>query len=325
MALPASISDVSAQFSLDANALGNLKLQAKSDPRQALSAAAGQFEALFMQMLLKSMREALPQDGPLTSDTSKTYTAMFDQQIAQQLSKKGVGIADMLVKQLSNALPGKPDAPAAPAKTSGGLVPRVPASMIVPQRTNAKDASVTGPASGSIAATVQGFIDKVRPYAEAAAQKLGVPVQYLIAQAGLESGWGRSQPRAADGTPSRNLFGVKATTAWKGASVTAGTTEYVAGQAEKTSASFRAYESYTDSFQDFANLLQKSRRYANALANTHDAGKYAASLQQAGYATDPRYAEKLTRAIQTVARYAPTAPAATQVVASPADRRPDLA
>jgi flagellar protein FlgJ len=340
VALRASIGDISAQFALDANALGNLKLQAKNDPKQALSAAAGQFEALFMQMLLKSMREALPQDGPLTSDTSKTYTGMFDQQMAQQLSRKGIGIADMLVKQLSNALPqaagsvDSPTAPSASAKVQSTIVPRTPAAMVLPRipaamltpaRPVAKDAPSPSAATASVAATVQGFIDKVRPYAEAVAQKMGVPAHYLIAQAGLESGWGKSQPRAADGTLSRNLFGIKATTAWKGATVSTGTSEYTAGQMERTTAAFRAYDSYTDSFQDFARLLQKSRRYANALANTHDAGKYAASLQQAGYATDPRYAEKLTRAIQTVARYAPAVPAATQVVAAPADKRSDLA
>ena len=329
MALRVSVGDISAQFALDANALGNLKLQAKNDPKQALSAAAGQFEALFMQMLLKSMRDALPEDGPLTSDTSKTYTGMFDQQIAQQLSKKGIGIADMLVKQLSKTLPQAPGSPDAPTTTSAkarsAIVLQAPATMIAPVRPSAKDAPAAPPTAGSVAATVQGFIDKVRPYAEAVAQKMGVPAHYLIAQAGLESGWGKSQPRASDGTLSRNLFGIKATAAWKGATVTNVTTEYTAGQMEKTTASFRAYGSYTDSFQDFARLLQKSRRYASALANTHDAGKYATSLQQAGYATDPLYAEKLTRAIQTVARYASAAIPVTQVVSVPADKRHDLA
>jgi flagellar protein FlgJ len=329
VALRTVIGDVSAQFALDANALGNLKQQAKSDPKQALSTAATQFEALFMQMLLKSMRDALPQDGPLASETTKTYTEMFDQQIAQQLSKKGIGLANMLVKQLSGAIPQKETAPTAstalpvPGKAGSAIVPPMPAALTVPARPSAKVAPAAS--TGSVASTVQGFIDKLRPYAEAVAEKMGIPAQYLIAQAGLETGWGRSQPRAADGAPSNNLFGIKATAAWKGATVKTATTEYVAGQVEKTTASFRSYGSYTDSFQDFAKLLQKSRRYANALANTHDAGRYAASLQQAGYATDPRYAEKLTRAIQTVARYAPAAPAATQVVASPADKTRDLA
>jgi flagellar protein FlgJ len=338
--LPVSTSDVSSQFALDANALDKLKLQAKSDPKQALSAAAGQFEALFMQMVLKSMREALPQDGPLSSETSKTYTSMLDQQIAQQLSKKGIGVASVLTKQLANTLP-KTDAPGDASSTpttldkaKSALAVHAATSMSIGARASAKDASATnagsetkslaGAALGSVAETIQSFAEKLRPYAEAIAQKLGVPAHYLIAQAGLETGWGKSQPRSADGTPSHNLFGIKATNGWKGPATTATTTEYAAGQAEKTTAAFRSYSSYGDALQDFANLLQGSRRYANALANTHDASKYATSLQQAGYATDPRYAEKLTKAIQLVSRYAPAA-TPTQVAAAPADNRSDLA
>jgi flagellar protein FlgJ len=263
---------------------------------------------------------------------------MFDQQIAQQLSKKGIGIASMLVKQLSGALPPaaapSESAAAAPSSTSlekarSALAQRASAVSGSAAWTPVKDAPVAQPkapaagaALGSVGEAVQSFVEKLRPYAEAVAQKLGVPAHYLIAQAGLETGWGRSQPKAADGTPSNNLFGIKATSSWKGSSVAATTTEYTAGQAEKTTAAFRSYGSYSDSLQDFANLLSKSRRYANALSNTHDAGKYAASLQEAGYATDPRYAEKLTRAIQLVARYSPAAPQVAQVRA---DNRPDQA
>src|SRR5664279_964417 len=156
MALPASFGDVSAQFALDANALGNLKQQAKNDPKAALSAAATQFEALFMQMLLKSMRDATPQDGPLSSETTKTYTGMFDQQIAQQLAKKGVGVADMLVKQMSKTMPKNPDAtdavaaPLALPKAPAAIIRRAPTPMAAP----ARPATPTG-ATGSVAATVQ--------------------------------------------------------------------------------------------------------------------------------------------------------------------------
>jgi flagellar protein FlgJ len=319
-----SAGEVSSQFALDANALGALKEQAKNDPKKALSTAASQFEALFMNMLLKSMREALPQDGALNSDTAKSYTSMFDQQMAQQLSKKGIGIAAMLTKQLSATLAHDKSAPdASPSPASPGKLAVTPAvTSAVPRAQKPATA-----ASGSVADTIQGFVDKLRPYAEAVAQKLGVPAHYLIAQAGLETGWGKSLPRGADGAPSMNLFGIKATAAWKGGVTQTATTEYVGGQATKTVEPFRAYGSYSDSFQDFAKLLQNSRRYASALANTHDAGKYAASLQQAGYATDPRYAEKLTRAIQTVARYAPGSgsPPPTQVAVANADKRRDLA
>jgi peptidoglycan hydrolase FlgJ len=350
-----SIGDVSAQFALDANALGNLKQQAKNDPKHALSAAAGQFEAMFMQMLLKSMREALPQDGPLASEASKTYTGMFDQQLAQQMAKKGLGIAEMLVKRLSGAPPPKEGGLAMPGSTMPAatrghardlvaplaasstvpaatrshardlVAPLAPSNTVAPTHQGVQSRPVPSAIAGSVAETVKGFVETLRPYAEAVAQKMGVPAHYLIAQAGLETGWGKSQPRTADGAPSRNLFGVKATGAWTGAKVEAATTEYTGNRLEKTTGTFRAYNSYTDAFQDFAALLQKSRRYANALANTHDAAKYATSLQQAGYATDPRYAEKLTRAIETVARYTLTTPPATQVVLAPADRRADLA
>jgi len=326
----AASGDVSGQIALDANALASLKLQAKSDPKKALSAAAGQFEALFMQMLLKSMREALPKDGPLESESTKAYTGMFDQQIAQQLAKKGIGVADMLVKQLSATL--KPAANGAASGSDGSLQPKaLPlATKTSATTTSARSAASVSPATAaapaSVSATVQGFIDKLRPYAEAVAQKMGVPAQYLIAQAGLETGWGKSLPKSADGTDSRNLFGVKAGSTWKAAVVQATTTEYVAGRAEKTQAGFRSYSSYAESLQDFAKLLQTSRRYAGALANTHDAGKYAASLQKAGYATDPHYGEKLARAIETVARHAPIVakPSPAQVVAGTADKRLDL-
>jgi peptidoglycan hydrolase FlgJ len=315
VALTASAAEISGQFALDANALGALKEQAKSDPKKALSAAAGQFEALFMNMLLKSMREALPQDGAMSSDTTKSYTSMFDQQMAQQLSKKGLGIAAMLTKQLSATLSHDKTDASAPVSGAGKLAPAATPAV----------GTKAAAASGSVADTIQGFVDKLRPYAEAVAQKMGVPAQYLIAQAGLETGWGKSQPRSTDGAPSMNLFGIKATAAWKGGVTQATTTEYAGGQATKTVEPFRTYGSYADSFQDFAKLLQNSRRYASALANTHDASKYASSLQQAGYATDPHYAEKLTRAIQTVARYVPAAPPASQVAAGSADKRRDLA
>jgi flagellar protein FlgJ len=334
MGLPLTAGDITSQFALDANALSSLKEQAKSDPKAALSAASSQFEALFMQMLRKSMRDATPQDGPLDSEASKSYTSMFDQQISQQLAKKGIGIAAMLSKQLAPTLPH--DASAVTDATKAGAVKSgttfVAPNAVKPGLPLKSSSAVSAPPAssstpGTVASTIQGFVDKLRPYAEAVAQKLGVPAQYLIAQAGLETGWGKSQPKAADGTSSQNLFGIKATSAWKGAVASATTTEYTSGQGVKTTAQFRSYTSYADSLQDFAKLLQTSRRYAGALANSHDAGKYAASLQQAGYATDPHYAEKLTRAIQTVARYTPGSPTmpATQVAGGEVDKTRDQA
>ena len=300
--------DVSGQLALDANALTGLKAQAKNAPEQALSKAAGQFEALFLQMLLKSMRESLPQDGPLASDTSKTYTGMLDQQLAQTMSKKGLGIADMLVKQLSPTLKR-----AAVDKSAAASQPAAQPRAIPTK------ATASAP---PLASTPQGFIDKLRPHAEAVARAVGVPAQFLLGQAGLETGWGKSQPKSANGASSHNLFGVKAGKSWKGAVVEATTTEYIGGKTVKTVERFRSYASYTEAFQDFAALLRGNQRYANALASARDAGSYATNMQRAGYATDPQYAAKLAHAIQTVARHSVgtrAAPAGIQVLAPRAD------
>lgn len=321
------------RLALDANALAGLKQQARVAPERALAAAATQFEALFMQMLLKSMREALPQDGPLASETTKQYTAMFDQQIAQQLAKKGIGIADMLVKQLSRTTPAA-DAP----PVAGAPAAREPA---IPSVSRALDlgsarpaaapaaAPATAPAAGGSAlpASVRAFVDTLRPYAEAVARTARIPAELLLGQAGLESGWGRHQPQAADGAPSHNLFGIKAGASWTGPVVEAATTEYVDGQKVTKVERFRAYGSYTEAFADFAKLIGGSPRYAPALANAGDAAAYARSMQRAGYATDPLYAAKLTRAIETAARRTQAVPASAwaQLPAIPVDIRPKSA
>ena len=294
-----------AGLALDANALAGLKQQARAAPERALAAAAGQFEALFMQMLLKSMREALPQDGPLASETTKMVTGMFDQQLAQQLANKGLGIADMMVKQLSRvsnaagvATPAAIDG-AVPSRTSlsGAKAVKLIANL---QGSAAKDAPALG-ASAPLTGSIKEFIDKLRPQAEAAARAAGLPVTFLLAQAGLESGWGRHQPRASDGAPSHNLFGIKAGKTWTGPAVEATTTEHVAGAAVKTVERFRSYGSYAESLQDFARLVRGNPRYANVASDATNADAYALGMQKAGYATDPNYGTKLARAIRMVA------------------------
>jgi flagellar protein FlgJ len=300
--------DVSSQMALDARALSGLKLQAKAAPAEALRGAASQFEALFLQMLLKSMRDALPQDGPFASDTTKTYTAMFDQQMAQQLAKKGIGVADLLVKQLSPRTTAATAATAA-TRVTGAPVPAAAAGTAkgstagTTERLGATAARIAVGAA-SLPETARGFLEKMRPHAEAVARAAGIPVSFLLAQAALETGWGRHQPKSADGASSNNLFGIKAGSSWNGAKAVAATTEYVAGKAVTALESFRAYGSPAEAFQDFARLIRGNPRYAGVIANTGDAAAYARSLQQAGYATDPRYAEKLIRTIETVARHA---------------------
>ena len=294
--------DASQALALDANALSSLRRQARESPQQALSKAAGQFEALFLNMVLKQMRESLPKGGPLDSDTMRTYTSMFDQQIAQHLSSRGIGLRDALERQLAKRLGGGDGAGVVkPTGTPGSTATRdvTPAPAAGPAK--ATTPADSAPASASVTSRIHSFIEKLRPHAEKAAMTLGVPAPLLIAQAGLETGWGRSQPRNADGSESHNLFGVKATAKWNGATIAAATTEFVQGAAVRTVEKFRSYASYADAFNDLTRVLG-SRRYADALSNANDPAAYAKGLQRAGYATDPAYADKLTRAIHAVTR-----------------------
>ncbi|HSN47022.1 MAG TPA: flagellar assembly peptidoglycan hydrolase FlgJ [Casimicrobiaceae bacterium] len=326
--------DAAGALAMDSRGLAALRQQAKAAPGESLRAVAGQFEALFMQMLLKSMREALPQDGPFASETTKTYTAMFDQQMAQELAKKGVGIADMLVKQLSprttEAAAGAGKEARATGKGAGegagaafaGIPPRSVMRAPAAAAPSAA-ASPAAPAGASLPETARNFIERMRPQAEAAAQAAGIPVTFLLAQAALETGWGRHQPRAADGATSHNLFGIKAGTGWQGARTLAATTEYVAGKAVTAVEAFRSYGSYAEAFQDFARLMRSSPRYSGVLSATGDGNAYAQKLQQAGYATDPRYAEKLARIIEAIGRLGTGG--AAQVAAAGADKRNGVA
>jgi len=307
---------------------------------------------MFVQMLLKSMREALPQDGMLSSEQSKLYTSLFDQQIAQQMGKRGIGLKQVLERQLAPAL-GADDAKGAagaPAVTSvagatvvagatdlagvveaargvAGRTPRADTSldaagtlrrsMRAPTPAVKTDTASDASATSRLPANVRAFVEKMRPHAEAAAKLVGVPADLLLAQAGLETGWGKSQPKSADGAASHNLFGIKAGRNWDGKVAVASTTEYVAGAFVRTVEKFRAYGSYTEAFQDFGRLITGSARYAKAAARTDDPVAYAKSLQQGGYATDPHYADKLVRAIQLVAGHGARA-APAQVLAADA-------
>ena len=299
--------EMAGQLAIDANALGTLRAQAKTAPGEALGKAAGQFEALFVQMLMKQMRDALPQDGPLSSDATKSYTAMFDQQLAQSIGSRGLGLRKVIEQQLARQLGGASSDTKALPTTQAVTAPKLARG------------AVSSSAGSLMPANVEAFIDKMRPHAEAVAQAVGIPVAYLLAQAGLETGWGRSLPKAANGETSYNLFGIKAGTRWKGAVAQAPTTEVVAGEAVKTSGRFRAYGSFTEAFQDFANLLRDSARYAGVMSKIGSARAYAEGLQRAGYATDPDYGAKLARTIDLVTRKLGTASTPVQVGASPAD------
>jgi flagellar protein FlgJ len=267
--------EINAGLALDARALDALKLQAKRNPEQALKAVSQQFEAVFLHTLLKTMRDATPQDGLMDSDQTRAYTSMLDQQMAQSLSAKGIGLAEVMLRQLTR---NQAAAGAEPAAT-----PAAP--------TGSNGVQAAGAQAG------QDFLTRMKDHALAASDATGIPARFLLGQAALESGWGKQEIRAADGSQSFNLFGIKAGRNWSGPKVQAMTTEYVDGVPRKTMQTFRSYASYAESFKDYASLLQGSRRYAAVLNQTDSAG-FARGLQRAGYATDPQYAEKLTRILE---------------------------
>ncbi|MBI4292043.1 MAG: flagellar assembly peptidoglycan hydrolase FlgJ [Betaproteobacteria bacterium] len=316
-----AIPDLQGRLAIDAQALGALRAQAKQSPGAALEKAATQFEALFLQMLLKSMRESVPQDGLFDNETTRTYIGMLDQQFAAGLSGKGkLGLADMLVKQLraagaagaASAEPGSAPTEYSPLSTGPRQPPNqaiAPGNPVPMQQFNpfeSRDSHGPNPSSGvagakesALSPRMREFVDKIGPHALAASRETGIPARFIVAQAALESGWGRSEIRAADGAPSYNLFGIKAGRGWSGNTVDTATTEYVNGAMVKTTEKFRAYGSYAEAFQDYARLLRSSGRYSEALASGDDPFKFAQGLQKGGYATDPRYAEKIARVIQS--------------------------
>lgn len=298
----------SQHFVLDLQAAGDLRAKLKKDPQAGLKQAAQQFEGMLLQMMLKSMRDATPQDGLLESDQSRFYTSIMDQQLAQNLSSQGkLGFARLIEQQLGrNMAAGTPGDPAstlealqqsllAPhAASSAGAATSAGAARIrSAPLTAASDAAATAPGAP---ASSRDFVDRVWPHAVEAGHATGVPAHFLVAHSALESGWGKSEIRKADGSPTYNLFGVKAGRSWQGPTAEVPTTEYVNGVAQSSREKFRVYGSYAESFRDYAKLLGNNPRFAGVLGQ-QDGTQFARSLQQSGYATDPMYADKLGRII----------------------------
>ncbi len=308
----------------DASSLNALKHQVKGGDPKALKAAAQQFETLFLQMVLKSMRDATPRTGLFDSEQGRMYESLLDQQMAQVLGSKsgGTGLAAMVEKQLLRQNPDPqpfdgplPLSPPAPSFRFGGgrmlPLPRdmieaplplhdpqpgaAPALQTVPLSSLAADPAPTGDGASSSAA-VREFVSRLRPAAAEASRATGIPAHFMVAQAALETGWGKAEPRRPDGSPSFNVFGIKAGRNWQGPVVEVATTEYVDGVAQKQLERFRAYGSYAEAFRDYSSLLSGNPRYAGVLAAQDPTG-FAQALQRAGYATDPLYATKLERII----------------------------
>ncbi|MDB5933865.1 MAG: flgJ [Massilia sp.] len=292
--------DLSSKLALDTKGLGELKQSAKAGSPEALKTAATQFEAMFINMMMKSMRDATPQDGMLDNQQTKMFTSMLDQQMSQNLAKRGVGLADVLIRQLSAqatntqalAIGGDQNVPTStsmPAPMAADELLRTPGALLAPS---------AAPSSSKVQAPhVRSFQDKLSAHAEEASRATGIPAKFMLGQAALESGWGKREIKNADGSASHNLFGIKAGPGWKGKVATAVTTEYVGGVPQTKVEKFRAYDSYADGFKDYAKLISNNPRYEKVMASAGDATSFARGLQKAGYATDPLYAAKLSRII----------------------------
>ena len=364
-----------ASLAIDGRSLERLRADAARDPRGAARQAAGQFEAMFMQTLLKSMRDAMPTSGMWDGPGQSMYQSMLDGQLAQKVSGQPGGLADVLARQLSRHLQGGAEeamavgASAQPASTLAlaarsrpveppvamampgtgvasadappmavgrptGL-PLAPGGVVVvdgkpvsigSEGSPASAAQATGGARADTARrawremqALQGdpaaqpgrtegsprraaFVQKLWAPAQAAERATGLPAGFIVGQAALETGWGRAELRLPDGSSAHNLFGIKAGSRWKGPTVDAVTTEYVDGRAVRKVERFRAYPSYDHAFRDWAGLIAGSPRYAPVVRAGHTVEGFAQGLQRAGYATDPRYADKLTRTIHQAQR-----------------------
>ena len=272
----------------DFGSFAGLRASARANDPEAVKKAAQQFEALFTQQLLKSARAAKLGEDLLGGGQAEFYQDLFDQQMAMHLSSgKGLGLADVLVKQLQGL-----GAPASAPETPDTARP-LPGPVQLPVA--AARAEIPLRAAQNPPTSAEQFVDQIRPHAERAARELGVPPEAIMAQAALETGWGKHVPAQADGRSSHNYFGIKATPNWQGGRVEKTTHEHLGGRMQKVSAEFRAYESPAQAFEDYVNFLKTNPRYTEALQNGSETGRFAQGLQAAGYATDPDYATKLLK------------------------------
>jgi len=328
----------------DFNGLAKLKKQAKSDSPEALKEVAKQFESIFLNNVLKSMREAKLADGAMDSDQTKFYNEMYDQQLAVHLSgSPGVGLADLIVKQLSpeksknekqdiedylNKSPGMSSGSAVNRQASGKaggstagfedsqvkvapyMHDRSPLNQMTEFPFNSESMQTMDALKADQASPIQSadeFVRRLHPYAEQAAKELGVEPKVILAQAALESGWGRSTIKNSNGSNSFNLFNIKADKSWQGKQAQVTTLEFDQGIPKKVNAGFRSYDSFKESFKDYVDFIKSNPRYGDALKKAGSAEQYMHELQQAGYATDPKYADKVMSIYQgnTMAGFEP--------------------
>jgi flagellar protein FlgJ len=270
----------------DARGINDLKVAAGKDPKAVVREAAKQFESLFMQQLLKTMRESSQASGMLDNEGTKLGSEMLDSQWAGKLSGQPGSLSDVIARQLERQMGMNP-----------GPIPKNESANRTPVNPLKPNAEVKIPQQSAL-----GFVQQHQTAAKQAEATSGIPASFMIAQAAHETGWGRKEIRHTDGTPAHNLFGIKAGSNWNGPTADVVTTEYVNGQPRKMVQKFRAYSSYAESFADYANLMKSSPRYAQVVKSGDNAHGFAQGLQRAGYATDPAYAEKLGKVINTTLR-----------------------
>ncbi len=277
----------------DTRSIDALKASAARDPKGSIKETAKQFESLFMQEVMKSMRASTLSSGMLENSGSQMGTEMLDTQYAGKMTGLPGGLSDAITRQLQRQMGVTPDSATTAATGTSKAAAAATPTTTVPSLTKK-----------NIAPHVQDFIQKHDGDAKAAEAATGIPASFMIAQAAHESGWGRHEITAKGGEKSHNLFGIKATPGWTGKVAEVKTTEYVNGQAQTVTAKFRAYDSYAAAFKDYAKLIGSNDRYQGAVAQAQTGGAegFARGLQKAGYATDPNYATKLAQVINTTVR-----------------------
>jgi peptidoglycan hydrolase FlgJ len=275
----------------DLTGFNALRHQAATDENATLPAVAKQFEAMFTQMMLKSMREANFGDPLFDSQTGDEWQDMYDQQLSLNLSQhgNGLGIANMLVRQLGGQEKGE---------HKDGAVDPVANGLVDDWKQRLHDVEDATRSAGRavmswLPADAETFVRELAPQASIVAHELGLSLRTVLAQAALETQWGKHMPTHTDGSSSFNLFGIKAGGGWGGPRVNVPTVEYEDGIAVRRQAQFRSYKSTADSLADYADLISKDPRYAQARGRGDDVLGYAKALVEGGYATDPSYAEKV--------------------------------
>ncbi|MFP4335300.1 MAG: flagellar assembly peptidoglycan hydrolase FlgJ [Wenzhouxiangella sp.] len=319
-----SIAPTQSTFFADTGGMAELRLAAQNNDPQATRETAQQFEALFIQLMLKSMRDAGIKSELFNSSQMDRYMELYDRQIALDMARNGgIGLADEMVEQMQPAGQGPamvPEGgfvvpPRVDIRPPPAFVPAAPDSAEEPARpagtgrsgdtAAAAGATTTSPATAAPARGPafegrEDFIANTLPLARRAAARLGVPAEAIVAQSALETGWGRHVMQRPDGTPAWAMFGIKAGPDWDGETVTVTTLEIIDGQAVRERARFRAYPSPEAAINDYVDFLVSRPRYAEALQAGSDPSAFAVGLQRAGYATDPHYASKIEGLVDTV-------------------------